>query len=204
MTISGYSFTRAAAVDFRTDHGDESDILNDTTIADGPSGTGVVNVTVTALVRRPSHRRMSSPRPRRGRAGVQPDQRSAAGGTLVTITGTSFTGDGGRLQVVAATNPTVVNDTTITADSPAGTGTVDGGDDACGRRRPADPVAPYIAAAVGLGLAAPAGGTPVTITGTRFTRCRQSASVDGGDGYQRGQRPRRSRRTARREPAPST
>ena len=44
----------------------------------------------------------------------------------MTITGTNFTG----ATVVdfgtnAATNLTVVNDTTITADSPAGAGTVD-------------------------------------------------------------------------------
>ena len=58
--------------------------------------------------------------------GLNPNSGPAAGGTLVTITGTSFTGatvvDFGT---TAATDLTVVNDTSITADSPAGTGTVD-------------------------------------------------------------------------------
>src|SRR5208337_2868948 len=57
--------------------------------------------------------------------GLSPTSGPAAGGTLVTITGTSFTGatvvDFGT---TAATNVTVVNSTKITADSPAGTGTV--------------------------------------------------------------------------------
>ena len=44
----------------------------------------------------------------------------------MTITGTSFTGATAvDFGTTAATNVTVVNDTTITADSPAGTGTVD-------------------------------------------------------------------------------
>ena len=58
--------------------------------------------------------------------GLSPTSGPAAGGTLVTITGTGFTGatvvDFGT---TAATDVTVANDTTITADSPAGTGTVD-------------------------------------------------------------------------------
>ena len=58
--------------------------------------------------------------------GLSPTSGPAAGGTLVTITGTSFTGATAvDFGTTAATNVTVVNDTTITADSPAGTGTVD-------------------------------------------------------------------------------
>ena len=44
----------------------------------------------------------------------------------MTITGTGFTGATAvDFGTTAATNLTVVSDTTITADSPAGTGTVD-------------------------------------------------------------------------------
>ena len=57
--------------------------------------------------------------------GLSPTSGPAVGGTLVTITGTGFTGapvvDFGT---TAATGVTVVNSTTITADSPVGTGTV--------------------------------------------------------------------------------
>ena len=54
--------------------------------------------------------------------GLSPTTGPQAGGTLVTITGTSFTGATAvDFGANAATNVTVVNDTTITADSPAGT-----------------------------------------------------------------------------------
>ena len=57
---------------------------------------------------------------------MSPTSGPAAGGTLVTITGTGFTGATAvDFGTTAATSVTVVNDTTITADSPAGTGTVD-------------------------------------------------------------------------------
>ncbi len=58
--------------------------------------------------------------------GLSPTTGPTAGGTLVTITGTGFTGATAvDFGTTPATNLTVVNDTTITADSPAGTGTVD-------------------------------------------------------------------------------
>ena len=58
-------------------------------------------------------------------AGVSPTTGPAAGGTLVTITGTGFIGATAvDFGAGAATDLTVVNDTTITADSPAGTGVV--------------------------------------------------------------------------------
>ncbi len=56
---------------------------------------------------------------------LSPTSGPEAGGSLVTISGTSFTGattvDFGK---TAATNLDVVSDTTITADSPAGTDVV--------------------------------------------------------------------------------
>ena len=59
-------------------------------------------------------------------SGMSPTAGPPAGGTLVTITGTGFTGATAvDFGTTAATNVTVVSDTTITADSPAGTGTVD-------------------------------------------------------------------------------
>ena len=57
---------------------------------------------------------------------ISPTSGPEAGGTLVTITGTGFTGATAvDFGTTAATNVTVVNDTTITANSPSGTGSVD-------------------------------------------------------------------------------
>ena len=57
--------------------------------------------------------------------GMSPVAGPLGGGTLVTITGTGFTGATAvNFGTAAATNVTVVGATTITADSPAGTGTV--------------------------------------------------------------------------------
>jgi len=110
--------------------------------------------------------------------GLSPTTGSQAGGTLVTITGTSFTGATAvDFGTAAATNLTVVNDTTITADSPAGTGTVDVtvttpvGTSATS---PADQFTYVVAAAPTVTGLSPTsgpstGGTLVTITGTSFT-----------------------------------
>ena len=57
--------------------------------------------------------------------GVSPISGPAAGGTVVTITGTSFTGTTSVRFGVTAASFTVNSSTSITAVSPAGTGTVD-------------------------------------------------------------------------------
>ena len=58
--------------------------------------------------------------------GLSPASGTAAGGTPVTVTGTGFTGATAvDFGTTAATNLDVVSDTSITVDSPAGTGTVD-------------------------------------------------------------------------------
>ena len=58
--------------------------------------------------------------------GLSPTIGFDGGGTLVTITGTGFTGATAvDFGTTPATNVTVVSATTITADSPAGTGVVD-------------------------------------------------------------------------------
>ena len=114
----------------RHDAGDELTVVSDTSItANSPAGTGTVNVTVTTpvghvghLVRRSVHLRRAAPTV----TGLSPTSGPQAGGTVVTITGTGFTGATAvNFGTTAATNFTVVSDTTITADSPAGTGVVD-------------------------------------------------------------------------------
>jgi hypothetical protein len=57
---------------------------------------------------------------------LSPTSGSTSGGTVVTITGTNFTGASGvTFGGKAATNVNVASSTSITATSPAGTGTVD-------------------------------------------------------------------------------
>ena len=108
--------------------------------------------------------------------GLSPTSGPAAGGTLVTITGTNFTGASVvDFGTTVATDVTVVSSTEITADSPAGSGVVDVTVTTPGGTSPtssADKFT-YIAAPTVTGLSPTsgpaAGGTLVTITGTAFT-----------------------------------
>ena len=112
--------------------------------------------------------------------GISPNTGPAPGGTLVTITGTGFTGATGvDFGTTAATDVTVVNDSTITADSPAGTGAVDvivstpNGASATSSADKFTYTVTVIAAPtvtdVSPNSGPAAGGTLVTITGTGFT-----------------------------------
>ena len=104
-------------------------MVNDTTItADSPAGSGVVDVTVltpdSASANTSGDRFTYIAVPTV--TGLNPTSGPAAGGTWVTITGTGFTAATAvDFGTATATNVTVVNGTTITANSPAGTGTVD-------------------------------------------------------------------------------
>jgi hypothetical protein len=182
VTISGTNFTGATAVDFGTAAATNLDVVNAQTItADSPAGTGTVDVTVTT----PSGTSATSSADQFTYTAataptvtaLSPTTGTEAGGTPVTITGTGFTGatavDFGTLP---ATNLVVVNDTSITADSPAGTGTVDVtvvtplGTSATSS---ADQFTYTAATAPTITALSPtsgptAGGTPVTITGTGF------------------------------------
>ena len=183
MTITGTSFTGATAVDFGTTAATNVTVVNDTTItADSPAGTGTVQVTVvtpagtspeTSAALFSFNDVTTAPTV----TGLSPTSGPEAGGTLVTITGTSFTGATAvDFGATAATNLTVVNDTTITADSPAGTGTVDvtvTNSVGTSPTSPADQFTFTAIAPVITGLnptsGPAAGGTLVTITGTGFT-----------------------------------
>ena len=131
VTITGTSFTGATAVNFGTTAATGVTVVNDTTImAFSPAGTGVVDVTVTtpagtsttSAADQFTYSAIAAPTV----TGISPTTGPAAGGTSVTITGTSFTGATAvNFGTTAATGVTVVNDTTITAVSPAGTGVAD-------------------------------------------------------------------------------
>ena len=106
-------------------------MVSDTSItADSPAGTGVVErhrdhpggTSATSAADQFTYSAAAAPTV----TGLSPTSGPAAGGTLVTITGTGFTGATAvDFGTTAATDVTVVSDTTITADSPAGTGVVD-------------------------------------------------------------------------------
>ena len=175
VTITGFGFTGASAVDFGATPATNLTVVSDTTItATSPAGAGSVNVTVTT----PGGKSATSPADlfTYGLAvsGIRPSAGPVGGGTLVTITGSGFTGATSvNFGTTPATNLTVVNDTTITADSPAGTGTVNvtvttpAGTSSASS---AD-LFTYGLAVTGLSPSAGpvGGGTLVTITGSGFT-----------------------------------
>jgi large repetitive protein len=132
VTINGTGFTGATAVDFGTTAATGVVVVNDTTItATSPAGTGVADVTVVT----PSGTSATSAADRFTYTavvvaptvtGVSPDSGPTAGGTSVTINGSGFTGATAvDFGTTAATDFVVVNGTTITAVSPAGTGVAD-------------------------------------------------------------------------------
>jgi hypothetical protein len=114
--------------------------------------------------------------------GLNPTSGPAAGGTLLTITGTGFTGATAvDFGATAATDFTVINGTTITADSPAGTDTVDVTVTTTYGTSATAPSNRFTYIAAAATTTAPtvtdvspksgptAGGTTVTIAGTNFT-----------------------------------
>jgi hypothetical protein len=129
VTITGTGFTDLT-VDFGTTPATNVTVVNDTMItATSPPGTGVVNVTVTTAAGTSAttsadqftYAAVAAPTV----TSLSPTSGPPAGGTLVTITGTGFTGATAvDFGTTAAKSFTVVNDTTITATSPAGTGVV--------------------------------------------------------------------------------
>ncbi|WP_423062806.1 IPT/TIG domain-containing protein [Candidiatus Paracoxiella cheracis] len=112
---TGATFDGVAATDFT--------VVNDTTITctTPAHAAGSVNVAVTGpggsgTVTNVFTYENPTPNP----TTVNPNTGSTAGGTAVTITGTGFTGaTGATFDGVAATDFTVVNDTTITCTTPA-------------------------------------------------------------------------------------
>ena len=109
--------------------------------------------------------------------GISPAAGPTGGGTVVTITGTGLTGTSSvSFGGVSATSFTVVNDTTITATSPAGSaGPVDieittpGGVSSLSNADKFAYLSTPAITSINPGAGPTAGGTKVTITGTHFT-----------------------------------
>ena len=131
VTITGTDLSGATAVDFGSTPGTITADSDTSITATAPPGTGAVDVTVTTpdgtsgnIVRRPVHlhggafRRLQSPPSAR-----RPGRRAV--GTHVTVTGTNLSG--ATAVDFGSTPGTITADssTSVTATSPAGTGTVD-------------------------------------------------------------------------------
>ncbi len=177
VTITGTGFTGATAVNFGAFAATIMTVSAGSITAYSPAGTGTVDVTVTT----PLGTSVTSPVDQFTYvaaptvSGISPTMGPLAGGTFVTITGTGFT----LATMVdfgpnAATNLTVVNDMTLTVDSPAGTGTVDvtvttpGGKSAASAADQFTYVAAPAVSGVSPSFGPAAGGTPVTISGSGF------------------------------------
>ena len=176
VTITGTGFTGATGVTFDGTPGTSFTVVNDTTITvTTPAGTpGTADVVVqhpTADSQPGDFTYLAVP----AITSVAPDSGPETGGTPVTITGTGFTGATGvTFDGTPGTDFTVVDDTTITLTTPAGTpGTVDvvvqhpNGDSAPGDFTYV--AAPPVIASIVPDIGPQTGGTAVTIRGTGFT-----------------------------------
>lgn len=180
VTITGNNFTGATAVSFGTVAATSFTVNSSTSItAIAPAGSGTVDVKVTtaggisATSAADQFTYISLP----VITGVSPAAGPAAGGTIVAITGSGFTGATAvNFGASAATSYIVNSSTSITAVSPAGSGTVDvkvltpvG----LSATSTADQFTFVVAAPEVAGISPSsgpsAGGTSVAITGTNFS-----------------------------------
>ncbi|MGP8235079.1 MAG: beta strand repeat-containing protein, partial [Limisphaerales bacterium] len=127
VTIAGTSFTGATTVKFGTAVATSLTVVSPTQItAISPAGAGTADVTVTAGGQTSATSAADQFTYTPNVTGISPASGVTLGDTFVTITGTGFaTGATVMFGATAATSVTVANPTTITAVSPAGTGTVD-------------------------------------------------------------------------------
>jgi len=182
VTISGSGFSAGSTVSFGTVPGADPTVVNSTmlTVIAPPGTDGTVNVTVTnpagtsATSSADRYTYLSPPVV----TAVSPARGSESGGTIVTITGSGFTGTTAvDFGTVPASNVIVASDTSLTAVVPptASAGSVDvtvTNPLGTSGTSPADQYS-YVAAPAVTGVSPAsgplAGGTVVTITGAGFT-----------------------------------
>ena len=176
VTITGTNFATGATVTFGGTAATNVVVVNATTITAttpaGSAGAGTVTVTVSGQSGSLTNGYTYVVVPTV--TSVSPNNGGTAGGTAVTITGTNFAaGATVTFGGTAATNVVVVNSTTITATTPAGsagavtvTVTVNGqsGSLTNGYSYVVSPTVTSVSPNSGTTL----GGTAVTITGTNF------------------------------------
>lgn len=178
VTINGTNLSGATLVKFGSNTGSITATTSTSVTATSPAGSGTVNVSVTtpggtATLTNAFTYTVPAPTV----TSVSPSSGPSAGGSSVTITGTGFTG--ATAVKFGATNAgsVVVNSaTSITATSPAGSGTVDitvttpGGTSTTSAADQFTYTVPAPAVSgVSPGSGPAAGGTSVTISGSNFT-----------------------------------
>ena len=177
VTITGTNFTGATSVTIGGAAATGVVVVNGTTItAVTPAGTaGAQNVAVTTPGGTGTGTGLFTYMAPPTVTGIAPAAGPLAGGTAVTITGTNFTGATSvTIGGAAATGVVVVNATTITAVTPAGTaGAQNVAVTTPGGTGTGTGLFTYMAPPTVTGIAPAAGplagGTAVTITGTNFT-----------------------------------
>ncbi len=183
VTITGTNFTGATGVTIRGVPATGVTVISATSIVcTTPAGTaGAASVAVTTPSGTTSSNLYTYVQPPptvtdTSANAISPARGSTLGGTLLTVTGTNFTGAGGvTIGGVPATNVTVINSTTLTCIAPAGSvGTVSvvvttvGGTNADNSLFTYELTIPTVAE-VSPTSGTSAGGTTVTITGQSFT-----------------------------------
>jgi IPT/TIG domain len=129
VTITGVNLDEASAVTFGATPAASFTVLSPTSVtAVAPAGTGMVDVTVnTPEGTSPTgaQDRFSYDVPPPTITEISPATGPEAGGTAIIVSGTDFTGATGvKFGATNATSFTVNSDTSLTAVSPGGTGTV--------------------------------------------------------------------------------
>ena len=180
VTISGSGFTGASAVSFGGTAAGFA-VASDTTITATVPATdeaGAVDVTVTTVggtSARSSADRFTYTTPPPAVGYVDPASGPTAGGTVVTILGSSFTGATAVDFGGVPASFSIANDGSITAVSPPGAGTVDitvttgAGTSAANVYDQFAYVAAPVVAGVSPSAGPLAGGTLVLVTGSGFT-----------------------------------
>ena len=176
MTITGTNFAAGATATFGGAAATNVVVVNSTTItATTPAGSaGAVIVMVTVNGQRGSLSNGFTYLAPPTVSSVSPNSGSTLGGTAVTITGTNFAaGATATFGGTAATNVVVVNSTTITATTPAGSaGAVTVAVTVNGQNGSLTNGYTYVVVptvtSVSPNNGSTAGGTAVTITGTNF------------------------------------
>ncbi|MFE3548019.1 beta strand repeat-containing protein [Streptomyces kronopolitis] len=174
VTVNGTGFTGATAVRFGATQGTAVTVVSDTQITvTSPPGTGTVQVTVTTPAGTSNQfvtfGYTATPAP--VLSALSPNTGPASGGTVVTLSGTGFTGATAVRFGSVSASFTVVSSTQIAATAPAGSGTAQvtvttPGGTSNGLPYTYTAVSAPVLSSVSPNTGPAAGGTVVTLSGT--------------------------------------